>query len=28
VSITGQTTARGTIKPTFTLEEEVKLRNG
>ena len=28
VSITGQTTARGAIRPTFTLEQEVKLRNG
>ena len=28
VSITGRTTARGTIRPTFTLEQEVKLRNG
>ena len=28
VSITGRITARGAIRPTFTLEEEVKLRNG
>jgi len=28
ITITGQVTARGAIAPTFTLEQEVKLRNG
>jgi len=28
VVLSGRITARGTIAPTFTLEEEVKLRNG